>query len=220
MVRFSSSHLESGVINREDQAEILGAAAAVAGLLDAAIRLIRQVQKAYERQQNLAEFLDKHALEIENINAIVRLVADENALQTAAVAVELTNLHIVGVKLLKCLKELDAGDKGKARQLAHQIMHGTKQEETLADVLTDLDRAKANLSLRVHLANVGLTRLVRDTVFANVEVVNRIDHLLTEVFGGGHGLKLADLLKGAAPQGSCNNFECTNGIGSLNNTSR
>jgi hypothetical protein len=56
----------------------------------------------------------------------------------------------------------------------------------------------------VQLANVGLTRMVHDTVLANVEVINRIDRLLTVVFGESHGLKLAGLLKDNIPQGSCN----------------
>lgn len=90
------------------------------------------------------------------------------------------------------------------RQLAHQLVHGTKDEETLADIMIDLDRAKANLSLRVQLANVGLTRMVHDTVLANIEVINRIDRLLAMVFRKSHGLKLASLLKDKIPQGSCN----------------
>jgi hypothetical protein len=160
------------------------------------------VRKAHERQQNLTAALDKHTLEIESINAIVHAIFDEDALQTAAVASELTKVHAVGAKLLKCLNKLDPRNKGMVRQLAHQFVHGTKEEETLTDIMTDLDRAKSNLSLQVHLANVGLTRLVRDTVLANVEVINRIDHLLSDVFGGSQGLKLAGLLNDAIPQGS------------------
>ena len=117
---------------------------------------------------------------------------------------ELTKLRAVGAKLVKCLRELDPGNKGMVRQLAHQLVHGTKEEETLADIMTDLDRAKVNLSLRVQLANVGLTRMVHDTVLANVEVINRIDRLLAEVFRESHGLRLAGLLKDTIPQGSCN----------------
>jgi hypothetical protein len=162
------------------------------------------VRKAYERQQNLTEALDKHALEIENLNAIVGAIVNENALQTAAVSSELTKLHDVGAKLVKCLGELDPRNKGIVRQLAHQLVHGTKEEETLADIMTDLDRAKANLSLRVQLANVGLTRMVHDTVVVNVEVIDRIDRLLAAVFRESHGLKLASLVKEAIPQCHCN----------------
>jgi hypothetical protein len=158
------------------------------------------VRKAYDRHQNLTEVLDQATLELESINAIVRAIVDEDALQTPAVAAELTKLYALGTKLVKCLKELDPGNKGAVRQIAHQFVHGTKEEETLADIMTDLDRAKANLSFRVQLANVGLTRMVHDTVLANVDVIDRIDRLLAEVFRERHGLKIADLLEATVPQ--------------------
>jgi hypothetical protein len=161
------------------------------------------VRKAYERHQNLTAVLDKHALEIETINTLVIIIEKENALQTAVVIAELDKLYAVGVKLVRCLEELDSGKKGIVRQLAHQLVHGTKDEETLADIMRDLDRAKADLSLRVQLANVGLTRIVHDTVLANFEVINRMDRLLAGVFRKNHGLKLAGLLKDMDIQGSC-----------------
>jgi hypothetical protein len=202
MVCFLNSR--TTLLTISSQADVLGVASSVAQLLEGAIRLLKRVRKAYERHQHLTEALDKHTLEIENINAIVRTIVDEDALQTAAVSSELTKLHAVGAKLLKCLRELDPGNKGIVRQLAHQLVHGTKEEETLANIMTDLDRVKADLSLRVQLANVGLTRMVHDTVLANVEVINRIDRLLAEVFRESHGLKLAGLLRDTIPQGSCN----------------
>jgi len=160
------------------------------------------VRKAYERHQNLTAALDKHALEIETINTLVFTIDNENALQTAVVIAELDKLYTVGVKLVRCLEELDSGKKGIVRLLAHQLVHGTKDEETLADIMRDLDRAKADLSLRVQLANVGLTRIVHDTVLANFEVINRMDRLLAGVFRKSHGLKLAGLLKDMDIQGS------------------
>jgi hypothetical protein len=202
MVRSLTSRTTLLTIN--SQAEVLGVASSVAQLLEGAIRLLKRVRKAHERRHDLTSVLDKHALEIETINVLVRTVDDEDALQTAVVNSELTKLHAVGAKLVRRLRELDPGNKGRVRQLAHQLVHGTKDEETLADIMKDLDRAKANLSLRVQLANVGLTRMVHNTVLANVEVINRIDRLLAVVFRESHGLKLADLLKDRIPQGSWN----------------
>jgi hypothetical protein len=201
MVRFLNSR--TTLLTISSQADVLGVASSVAQLLEGAIRVLKRVRKAYERHQNLAEVLDKHALEIENINAIVRAIVDEDALQTAVVTSELEKLHAIGAKLVNCLEELDPRNKGKVRQLAHQLVHGTKEEETLAYIMRSLDRAKADLILRVQLANVGLTRMVHDTVLANVEVISRIDRLLAEVFRESHGLKLAGLLKDMVLQGSC-----------------
>lgn len=181
-------------------AEVLGVASSVAQLLEGAIRLLKRLRKAYDRHYNLIEVLDKHTLEIENINAILHAIISEDALQTAVVASELAKLHTIGSKLVECLKELAPGNKGVVRQLTHQLIHGTKEEQTLADIMADLDRAKASLSLRVQLANVGLTRMLNDTVLANVGVINRIDRLLAEVFSESHGLKIAHLLENMTPQ--------------------
>ncbi|PVH81843.1 hypothetical protein DL98DRAFT_623151 [Cadophora sp. DSE1049] len=188
------------VLTTSLQAEVLGAGAAVVQLLEVSFRLIKRVTEACDRQGSFTEVLEHHALEIESLHAIVRTIKNEEALQTAVVGVELDKVGVIGRKLVQCLRDLDPGSKGKARQIAHQLLHGTKEEETLSDIMVDLDRAKFNLSLRLQLATVGLTRMVHDTVLANVEVVNRIDRLLSEVTGGTHGLKLASLIQEERPQ--------------------
>jgi hypothetical protein len=195
------------------QTEVLGAAGAVAGLLEVAFGLIMRIRKAYERQQNLIEVLDKHALAVQNVKEVVQAVADEDALQTATVASELAKLEVIGKKLMRCLREQYPTDQRKVRQFTHQLVKGTKDEDRLADIMTDLDRAQAALSLRVQLANVGLTRMVHNTILANAEAINRIDQRLNEIFGDGRGLKLASLLKDASPEGSCSIILSIIGIG-------
>ncbi|KAH7356406.1 hypothetical protein BKA65DRAFT_592024 [Rhexocercosporidium sp. MPI-PUGE-AT-0058] len=182
-----------------EAAEVLGVAASVAQVLEVAFRLIKRAKKAYDRHNNLIEVLDQHSLEIQSVSAIVNTILDEDALQTAVVALELEKVGAIGRKLVQYLRDLDPGSKGQVRLIAHQLMHGTKEEGALALIMADLDRAKFNLSLRLQLANVGLTRMVHDTVVANVQVVNRIDRLLAEVIGGTHGLKLAALIEDGQP---------------------
>lgn len=91
------------------------------------------------------------------------------------------------------------------RQLAHQLVRGTRDHETLADIMVDLDRAKADLSLRVQLANVGLTNMLHDTVLTNAKVIDRMDCLLSELFGENKGLEFAGLIKNMRPReiGNC-----------------
>lgn len=175
----------------------------MAGLLECVLRLVKRIRKAYERQQNLIEVLDKHALAVQSIQDVVQAVFDEDALQTATVASELAKLEIIGKKLMRCLREQYPTDRGKLRQFTHQFMHGAKDEDLLADIMTDLDRAQATLSLRVQLANVGLTRMSNNTILANAEAINRIDRRLNEILGDGRDLKLSSLLEEANPEGSC-----------------
>lgn len=201
MVRtFHFVNYSQAILTKPLQAEVFGAAAAVAQLLEVSFRLIKRLKKAHDRQHSFVEVLGQHALEIESLRAIVCTIQDEEALQTAVVGLELDKVGAVGKKLVQCLRDIDPGTKGKVRQIGHQLLYGTKEEETLSDILVDLDRAKFNLSLRLQLATVGLTRIVHDTVDANVEVVNRIDRLLSEVIGKTHGLKLANLIPEAYPQ--------------------
>lgn len=74
--------------------------------------MLKRVRKAYERHCNLTAAIDKHALEIETINLLVRTIDDEDVLQTAVVNLELTKLHAIGAKLVRCLRELDPGTRG------------------------------------------------------------------------------------------------------------
>jgi hypothetical protein len=166
-----------------------------------AIRLVNEARKAHERQKSLVDLLDRHAVQLEGINALVRAIFAEESLQTAVVAAELTKVSAAGQRLVRCLKALQPGRKGPVGQLVHQLAHGTADKETLADIMTDLDRAKASLGLSLHLANVGLTRMVGDTLLANTAVVHRIDRLLVDVVRDGQGLSLACLLKNASLQG-------------------
>jgi hypothetical protein len=183
------------------QAEVLGAASAASGLLETSIRIVGRVRKANERQKELIRVLDNHDLELKNIKTIIQIVEDEDALQTAAVAAELVKLREIEKKLVECLKTLDPGGKGPIRKLAHQLVHGSKDEKTLADIMDELAHAKSDLSVRIQVANVGLTRTVEDTIVANAAAIDRIDQLLVPVFGEGRGLKIAQLLKDRSPQG-------------------
>jgi hypothetical protein len=170
-------------------------------LLEAAIQSVGRVRKAQERQAGLIKVLDSHAQELEHTKTIIRVVRDEKALQTAAVVSELVEVETIASKLVEVLQALEPGDKGSVRQLAHQVLHGSKYEKTLDNIMVDLTRAKSSLSLLIQVTNVGLTRIAGDKIVANVDVVNRVNCLLELVFGEGRGLKIAKLLENRSPRG-------------------
>lgn len=121
-------------------------------------------------------------------------------------ASESVTLEAIAGKLVSCLQSLDPAGKSSARQLLHQLAHGSKDEKTLADIMNDLGRAKSNLSLHLQVANVGLTRSVENTIVADAEVIRRIDRLLQQVFGEGRGLQIAELLKDRPRDGMSNHL--------------
>ncbi|KAL9119463.1 MAG: hypothetical protein Q9187_003984 [Circinaria calcarea] len=175
--------------------EIIGAASAASALLETAISIIKRVRKAHEQQKNLAKVLRSHYDELISTRKTIQIVEDEDALRTAAVVSELVKLEDVAARLVDCLEKMVPGTKGSMRQLAHQLVQGSRDENALADIMNKLSRANSSLSLHIQVANVGLMRTIRDNFVANAEVVNRIDLVLQQVFGEGRGLKLAELLR-------------------------
>lgn len=131
-------------------------------------------------------------------------------MRTAGVASELVELEAIGARLVACLQNLEPGNKGPMRQVTHQLLHGSKDEQTLTDIMDELTRAKTNLSLRLKVANVGLTRTVENTIVANTAVVERINNLLEQVFGEGRGLKIAEMLRSRPPRGMSDKLSVTN----------
>jgi len=175
--------------------EVLGAISAASSLLEAAIGIIGRIRKAHEQQKDLARILSGYHDELMNTKDIVRIVKDEEALQTATVVSQLVSIEALAVRFVDYLKTMDPGTKRPLRQLAHQLMQGSKEEKAIADIMNKLGHAKSSLSLGIQIANVGLTRVVGDTLVANIEVVHRVDLVLQKVLGEGGGLKLAELLK-------------------------
>lgn len=144
--------------------------------------------------------LDKHTLELTKTKNTIKLVVDEEALQTAAVAAELVDMDSIAERLVADLKALQS-DKGRVSQFLHQLVHGPKDESNLAGIMSDLSRAESNLALRINVAHVGMTRTLHNTMVANTAVVERVDALVQSVLGGDRGLKIAMLLRNRPVQG-------------------
>ncbi|EUC43511.1 hypothetical protein COCMIDRAFT_7070 [Bipolaris oryzae ATCC 44560] len=174
-------------------------AAAASRLLETANRIIKEVHTRAV-QENVREVLGFYIVDLTKISAIVHLIEDEDALQTTDVVLALTRLQKVGAELVQHLKTLDLGGNGTRHPLAHQFVGGSQDKIMLADIMTEVDRAKSNICLRIQNAAVGLTYTTGDNVLANAKVIHQLDRLLLKIIGEGQGLKLAGLLKGRAPQ--------------------
>ncbi|PSN58670.1 hypothetical protein BS50DRAFT_580568 [Corynespora cassiicola Philippines] len=180
--------------------EVLGAVSAASALLESAIAIIRRIRRAQAQQKDLVKTLACHGDEVENTKAILALVEDEEALRTAKVVSEVSRMKSVAEELVTFLTSIDPGSKNTARQVAHQLIHGSKDEETLINIMQKLNHAKSDLSLRIQVALVGVAKTVENKLIANTEVVKRIDEIVKEVFGDGRGLKLAELIENKPAQ--------------------
>lgn len=184
--------------------EVLGAVSAASTLLEVAIGIIERFRKAYERHKHLKKVLNSVRDELMNIKNIIQIVKDEKALRTADIASQLARIKALTGRLIDYLKAIDPNTKSSMRQLTHQLVRGSKNEKTLANIMDELGHEKSSLSLYIQVANVGLTRTVEDTTTANAEVVNQINLVLQQVFGEGRDLELAELLKNRPARGISN----------------
>ncbi|KAK1144194.1 hypothetical protein N8T08_005607 [Aspergillus melleus] len=182
-------------------AEILGVASAALGLLEMAVTLVERVRNAHARQKELAAVLESYRHEIHMTTCIVNIVKNEEALQTAGVASSLVEINKIGVRMKEFLETLQPAERGTLRQFAHQLVRGSDDDSRLRTFMNQLIRAKLDLSLKIQVANVGLTRSVGDRMVVNVATIDRIDSLLQSTFGEGKGLKIANLINHQVPDG-------------------
>jgi hypothetical protein len=174
---------------------VIGTASAAFALLESAILIIGHLREAYKRQKDLVAVLEKHDLELQNLKSLIDTVRAEKELRTPAIGSELKKLGIIEAKLVDHLEAIDPAEKGKVHQFAHQLMHGSKDEKKLAEIIEELHGGKLELFFHIQIASVGVISIVGDAVIANAETINRIDRCLRELFGDHEGLRIAKLLK-------------------------
>ncbi|KAI9898658.1 hypothetical protein N3K66_007018 [Trichothecium roseum] len=173
--------------------EIIGTISSVISLLDAAITTSGRIRKAGDRQKGLRNVLEAHERQLYQTREIIQIIRTEKALRTSAVTSSLLELEAISKQLVVLLDSLSKR-RSDVRQFMHQLVSGSKDEHDLANIIGELGRAKANISLHIQVANVGLTSTVEKTVMLNSETVKRVDRLIQNTLGPGRGLKIAKLL--------------------------
>lgn len=177
---------------------MLGAIASASQLLHQAASVLRRLRKAHQSKKELVEVIDQHDCELKSIKTIIEIIEDEEALKTVAVTTEIVRLKNVEGDLVNHLRRLDPGDRGAAKQFAHELIHGSAEEKKLASIMTELCHVKSALLLRIQVASVGVIKAVGDQLVANTEVIDRVDRFLKEELNG-VGLKIAQLVRGRRP---------------------
>ena len=84
--------------------------------------------------------------------------------------------------------------KSKANQYTHALISGGKEEKDLESTMTQLDRAKADLTARIVVAHVGLSGSMRTGFTAAVAIVQRVDQNVQRILG--ERLSIAAQLEG------------------------
>ena len=124
---------------------------------------MQKIREARDRVHGTLKTFDDNIKLLEQLRGVLRSIEDESALQTAAIDSEVRSVISHAEELQKYLNSLvDKQSKSKARQLAHAVASGSKEEKELANILNELAGAKTNLGLQMQIALVGLNRSIHD----------------------------------------------------------
>ena len=142
------------------------------------------IQEVRDRVRGASERIDTYNGQLQSLLGTLVLVQNERELQTPAIE-EAVRIIIATEEELK--SSLDALSrwcaKNKAKQYMHALTSGDRDEKTLDDILDRLDRAKADLNMRISTTHVGLSGTIRDGFSAALSIVRRVDENVQAVLG-------------------------------------
>ena len=174
---------------------VVGGIAAISQLLDQAIRLVKSIQKAREKVRGTSERIDEYNDQLHNLLGTLTLVQGEKELQTPSIEEAIQTIIRIGGELMNHLNLLASwSGKNKARQYMHAFASGEKDEKAADDILDRLDRARAELNVRIITSHVGISGTIRDGFSAALSIVRRVDENVQRVLG--EGLRIAAQLEG------------------------
>jgi hypothetical protein len=152
---------------------VLGAISAAAQLLDGAIEIIKALKKAYDRQQNHENFLEKYRLELVAIREGIQMVEDEKGLATPQVIKALKRLEEPEKELLEWLRKVDRSNKKAVRRFVDQLIHGKADRKRLDEILAELNLANMKLNIAINVASAGRTHRIEKMVTADNAIASR-----------------------------------------------
>jgi hypothetical protein len=174
---------------------VIGSTAAVSQLLGQAITIIQKIQDARARVHGASKSLDGYKGQLDNLLSTLQLIQDEPELQTPVIKEQIQVVVSLGRGLQDQLDTLAARlAKSKTNQYTHALISGGKEEKDLESTMTQLDRAKADLTARIVVAHVGLSGSMRTGFTAAVAIVQRVDQNVQRILG--ERLSIAAQLEG------------------------
>lgn len=103
--------------------------------------------------------------QLTNLVDIIGEVERDPALRTPAIHTQLGLIDSVATELKQILQSMaDLQRKSTLRQSLRAFIRRTKDEAALSDVLVRLEKTKAELTLRINVAHVGMTRGIAEHI--------------------------------------------------------
>ncbi|VTT77010.1 unnamed protein product, partial [Fusarium fujikuroi] len=181
------------------QAEALGTAASIIGIIGAAFTVIQEIRNARARVRGTSETLNNMSKHLDAIDESLSLVREEEKLQTARVELQVKAITDVATELRSFLDNLTARQQEKSMsQFFHALKSGDKDDQKLQGILDQLDRARNELGLRISVAQVGLLGNLQDGFRVAFGVLEQTNTRVNKVLG--INLALMDIVKNRALQ--------------------
>jgi hypothetical protein len=163
---------------------VISGTAAVSQLLGQAITIIQKIQDVRARVKGASSRLDGYTDQLNNMLSTLRLVQDEPELQTPTIAGQILVIVDLGKELQGQLDALAARlVRSKTKQYTHAFISGDREEKSLENAMTQLDRAKADLTARILTLHVGLSGTMRAGFTAAVAIIQQVDRNVQMVLG-------------------------------------
>ena len=182
----------------------MGTSASVVGLIGAAFTIVREIRTARDNVRGATKTLDDTSQQLATLERSLGLVEEEESLQTADVVQQVRAITGVAEEMKVFFDRLAIGQqKSTAAQFMHALKSGAKEDGELRGILDRLDRAKAELVLRISVAQVGLVGNLRNGFRVAFGVLTETNDKVKQVLG--INLALMDRLRDRALQqtGTC-----------------
>lgn len=145
---------------------------------------MQKIQEARDKVNGASERINGYNEQLHNLLGTLCLVQNETELQTPAIEEQVRVIVGIGQELKDFLDSLAARQaKSKSRQYVHALASEDRDEKTLNNILGRLDRAKADLNMRITTTHVGLSGTMRDGFAAALAIVQRVDQNVQKVLG-------------------------------------
>lgn len=181
-----------------EQAAELGTTSAVVSLLETAIFLVRKIQNAHRQVKELQKTLSDSSTQLQGLVQSLNLVKSEPALRTASVMVQVDAIIDVAEELRVLLERLRKRQgKSPGRQMMHTITSGDEDEKHITSIVSRVDSARAELTLRIVVAQVGLIGTLNDGFRVASVTLAEVNEKANSCLGT--NLVLADMTRGRTP---------------------
>jgi len=174
------------------QAEAIGAAVVVTGLLDAALTVIQKVRAAKAYVKGTTKTLEQMSQQLDGLVRSLTLVKAESSLQTASIARQLSAIIDIGNELHGYF----AGLRERQQRTSSALKAGDDDDKELGRIVERLDGARSEPMLCIDVAQVGLIGNLADGFRVASQTLVEVDDKVKGL--SGKDLNIAAVLKDRA----------------------